>query len=332
MVCTNKWILGLVLFGWLAGAALAEQFNLNNGETVIGELLTGSASDQGVQIKIGEGDYKRVPWASFPQDVLKNFAKNQRLAQFVEPFIEVSQDERIKKTEAPLKTPPRLERPTPHSLIGAMFSSGLGLFILAALYAANIYAGFEVAIFRARPPLTVCGLCAVPGLGFFVPIAFLAMPTRMQGQQSVVEEQPSAAAAGAPTAAAGGAAAADDDINPMRDAHVAHPSSLKLHGEAESPKSAASQQKPTIYQRGQFTFNRRFFETKFPGFFGVVRREADRDQILYIKSARGEYRGTRISRIAAADLHLEVHKGSATEEVQIPFQEINEVQLKHKDA
>lgn len=329
MVCTNKWILGLVLFGWLAGAALAEQFNLNNGETVTGELLTGSATDQGIQIKVGEGDYKRVPWASFPQDALKNFAKNQRLAQFVEPFIEISQDERIKKTEAPLKAPPKLERPPSQSLLGAMLSSGLGLFILVALYAANIYAGFEVAIFRARPPLTVCGLSAIPGLGFLVPILFLALPTQMQGHGSVVETQSATPA----DAASPGTAPAEDDVNPMRDPNAPHPSSLKLHAEVEPPKVAdAPEQKPTIYQRGQFTFNRRFFETKFPGFFGTVRKEADRDQILCIKSARGDYQGTRISRIAAADLHLEVHKGSASEEVQIPFQEITEVQLKRKQT
>ena len=39
-----------------------------------------------------------------------------------------------------------------------------------------------------------------------------------------------------------------------------------------------------------------------------------------------------ISRIAANDLHLEVHRGHASEEVMIPFQEIQQIQLKHKDA
>ena len=96
-------------------------------------------------------------------------------------------------------------------------------------------------------------------------------------------------------------------------------------------------QKPAIpqtvtYQRGQFTFNRRFFETKFPNFFGVVRRDADRDMVLVVKSSRGEYTGQRISRIAANDLHLQVQRGHATEEVMIPFVEVQEVRLKHKDA
>ena len=73
-------------------------------------------------------------------------------------------------------------------------------------------------------------------------------------------------------------------------------------------------------------------ETKFPGFFGVIRRDADREMLLIIKAVRGEYVGERISRIAANDLHLEIKKGDATAEVMIPFQEIKEIQLKHRDA
>jgi hypothetical protein len=88
----------------------------------------------------------------------------------------------------------------------------------------------------------------------------------------------------------------------------------------------------TTYQRGQFTFNRRFIETKFPGFFGVIRRDADKDMVLVIKCSRGEYIGQRISRIAANDLHLQVQRGHASEEVMIPFVEIQEIKLKHKDA
>ena len=79
-------------------------------------------------------------------------------------------------------------------------------------------------------------------------------------------------------------------------------------------------------------FNRRFFETKFSGFFGVIRRDSEKDMVILIKSARGEYIAERISRISANDLHAQVRKGHASEEVMIPFTEIQEVQLKHKDA
>ncbi len=85
----------------------------------------------------------------------------------------------------------------------------------------------------------------------------------------------------------------------MQAAGAEHPTGLKLAGSAPSDGATAGQpeageQKPAIpqtviYQRGQFTFNRRFIETKFPGFFGVVRRDADKDMVLIIKSSRGEY-------------------------------------------
>ena len=43
-------------------------------------------------------------------------------------------------------------------------------------------------------------------------------------------------------------------------------------------------------------------------------------------------KGDRIARIAANDLHLQVPKGHVTEEVTIPFVEIKEIRLQHKDA
>jgi len=305
----------------------AESYKLTNGETVNGEVLPTSANDQGVQVKIGEGQYQRVPWGNFSQEDLRNFGKNERMQSFVEPFIEITQAERAKKTEVTLKQPPRLERPARQSLFGAFFSSGLGVFLMLLLYSANIYAGYEVAIFRAQQPIMVCGLSAIPLLGLAAPIVFLALPTNVsKTAEQTVQEQVQAAPQGA-------AAAPRDETNPMLATGAEHPAGLRL---AKS-ETAHVQSKPTLpetitYQRGQFTFNRRFFETKFPGFFGVVRRETDRDMMLLIKTTRGEYAGQRISRIAANDLHLEVQRGSANEEVLIPFTEIQQIWHKHKDA
>jgi len=144
----------------------------------------------------------------------------------------------------------------------------------------------------------------------------------------------------APEAASEGAVG--EAVNPMQAAGAEHPTGLRLAGTGPSDEIRLGQfqggeQKPAIpetvvYQRGQFTFNRRFFETKFSGFFGVVRRDADRDMVLVVKSSRGEYVGQRISRIAANDLHLQVQRGHASEEVMIPFVEVQEVRLRHKNA
>jgi hypothetical protein len=311
----------------MALGARAEAYKLTTGETLNGEVLPTSANDQGVQVKIGEGQYQRIPWANFSQEDLKNFAKIERMQPFVEPFIEITAAERAKKTEVHLKAPPRLERPPRQPLFSAFFSSTLGVFVMLVLYAANVYAGYEVAIFRAQPPLLVCALSAIPVLGLAAPIVYLWMPTQVGKRAEEAVEAPAEAVVGE------AAAAAAEDVNPMHASGAEHPAGLKL---AKS-ETAHAQSKTTLpetvkYQRGQFTFNRRFFETKFPGFFGVVRREADRDMVLVIKTTRGEYVGQRISRIAANDLHLEVQHGSATEEVLVPFQEIQEIRHKHKDA
>jgi hypothetical protein len=315
----------------LAGVAHADTFNLVNGQTITGEVLAGSENDAGLQIKVGEGKYERVPWSNFSQDDLKKFAKNPKMAPLVEGFIEVSQEEKIKKTEPNIKVPPRLERPAPQSLVGALFSSGLGAFVLLLLYAANIYAAYEISIFRARPTALVCGVSAV--LPIAGPIIFLSMPTNVAPVEETWEAAPPQRAE----------AAATDAVNPMAAEGAEHPTGLRLAGSAPAEageggaQTATAEAKPTLpptttYQRGQFTFNRRFIETKFPGFFGVVRRDADKDMLLIIKSTRGEYTGQRISRIAANDLHLQVLRAHASEEVIIPFVEIQQITVKHKDA
>ena len=326
-----SFIIGLLVCGLLAGIARADTYKLANGQDLVGELLPSSANDRGVQIKVGEGDYKQVSWESFSQDDLKRFARTPKLEAFVEPFIEITAQEKRQKTEVTIKQPPRLEQPAKQSLLGAMFSSGLGVLLLLLLYAANIYAGYETAIFRAQPVPLVCGAAAVlPVIG---PVIFLSMPTKMPPSAETVPG-PAAAAEGAPGAAPGAAlataAAAQDETNPMRANGAMHPSALRLAHQDTEQKPAFPP--ATAFQRGQFTFNRRFFETKFAGFFSVVRRDADKDMVLVIKAARGEYVGQRISRIAANDLHLLVQKGPASEEVMIPFQEIQQIQLRHKDA
>lgn len=322
MVCRWNVLVFVVALGVLLGTARADTYKLTTGETVNGTVLPTTANDQGVQIKVGDEQYQKVPWTSFSQEALKVLAKDQRMAAFAQPFIAPNPEERIQRTEVKLKQPPRLARPARQSLFGAMFSSSVGIFTMLLLYAATIYAGYEVALFRAQPPALVAGLSAIPFLGLLSPIIFLSMPTKVKSSapavETVVEEAPAAAVP------------VEEEVNPMQAEGAAHPSGLKLHTDSNPTKTALPE--TVKFQRGQFTFNRRFFETKFPAFFGVVRRDADKDLVLVIKSARGEFTGQRISRIAANDLHLQVQKGNATEEVLVPFQEIQEIRLKHKDA
>src|SRR5262245_36565570 len=220
-----------IIFGvLLAGSAGADTYTLANGENITGELLISSANDAGVQIRTGEGKYEKVAWDRFSQEDLKKFVQVKKMEPFVEPFIEITPEEKIKRTEVNVKQPVRLERPAGKSLFGAMFSSGLGLFIILLLYAANIFAGYEVSIFRAQPVALVCGVSAV--LPLIGPIIFLCMPTKVTPVPETWETAPPAGAQAAPTAEA---------VNPMQVEGIAHPSGgLKLaHTEAEQQPTAA---------------------------------------------------------------------------------------------
>lgn len=306
---------------WLAAvAARADTYQLLDGQTLSGDVV--SFNENGLVVRLPDGKYAdRVPWTKFSQGDLKKLGENPKIMALVEPFIDVSDEGRAKRPEIEVKTPPRLDRPQVSSLFGALFSSSVGVFVLLLIYIANIYAAYEVSVFRAQSRGLVCGLAAIPVVGLFSPIIFLSLPTRAEPtpEELVAPEVTAAAAqtfsvpgtpASPPPSAAGG---------------------LRLtHG--EGARSTASLPVTQVFQRGAYTFNRRFFETKFPGFFGIIRRDADKDMVLVVKSARGEYVGQRISRIAANDLHLTVQRGPASEEVLIPFTEVQEIQLKHKDA
>jgi hypothetical protein len=100
--------------------------------------------------------------------------------------------------------------------------------------------------------------------------------------------------------------------------------------EAGAPPAPPEPPQAEVFQRGQFMFNRRFFETRFAGFFGIIRREADKDKMLQVKTPHALFVAERITRIGASEVHFEVLRGGLSQEVVVPFAEIQEVQLKHK--
>ena len=303
----------MVFVLWLCGqsfVARADSFSLADGTTVTGDILT--FDDFGVKFRLADGNYSdRMPWAKFSQEGLKQLAANPKIQPLVEPFIEIPLSERPQKPEVKLQEVARLGRPAPQSLFGALLSSSVGLFALALIYGANIYAGFEIAVFRARPKALVMGAAAV--LPFIGPIIFLALPTQIEpvsaGEQAEAEADPvTFAVPGQPEEAAG------------------------LHLAPESADAQNAKPSGQVFQRGQYTFNRRFFETKFSGFFGVVRHGADKDQTLLVKTGGGQFVVERITRISASDIHLEVVQGGTLQEVMLPFAQIQEIQLKPKTA
>lgn len=323
-------ILWIIIGFWLCGifaANCADTYQLTDGTSVSGDVV--SFNDDGVLFHTTDDKYPRIPWTKFSQDALKLLAndakfngREPRIRDYAEPFIETPPPTHTME-QIPVHSVSRLELPEKQSVIGALFSSSLGILLILLIYAANIYAGFEIAIFRARPIGLVTGIsAALPIIG---PIIFLSMPTYMPPGATEQDMQmetgaPPQAAAGAPPAPAPAA-----EVPPQTTETVQVAAPAGWQATAQLPETQ-------VFQRGQFTFNRRFFETKFSGFFGMTRHGANKDMVLLVKTARSQHVVERISRIAANDVHLEVVVGGAHQEVMVPFGEIQEIQLKHKDA
>jgi hypothetical protein len=301
------------IFGlWFCGllvAARADTFQLADGTPLTGDIVT--FNDTGITFRMADDSYTNVLWTKFSQDALKQLSSNPKIKPLVEPFIEISASERPQKPEVKIGEVTRLELPPRQSLLGALLSSSVGLVALLLIYAANIYAGYEIAALRGWALALAIPVSAV--LPIIGPAIFLVLPTK---REAVTIEIPEASAAADPTT-------------------FAVPGQQPQPAAPEINIVAASWQTPPvaqIFQRGQFTFNRRFFETKFSGFFGAVRRGADKDSVLTVKSTRGELIVERITRIAANDVHFEITQGGASQEVMVPFADIQEIQLKPKNA
>jgi hypothetical protein len=315
----------LLSFGLMAGISRADTFHLTDNSTISGEIV--SMDDKGVILKQADGSYAdRLPWSKVSQADLKDLDQNNpKAAPFVEPFIEES-TERAPRPVIEVKPVPHFDRPTGHSLIGALFTSSTGLFTLFLLYAANLYAGYEISIFRAQPVGLVCGVSAVaPVIG---PIIFLAMPSNIKAKSpdwSVPEEQklePGVAAA----------IAAEQEVPVEQHAEAAVEGGAAPDASAAVAAPRAPEPPKKVFLRGQFTFNRRFFETQLNAFTAITRPEADKDKDLLIRSNLDTFIAQRISRLSANDLQIQVQKGPAFEDITIPFVEIQEVQIKYKEV
>ena len=256
-----------------------------------------SFNDIGVIFRGEDDKYTdRISWTKFSQEGLKQLSANPKIKPLVEPFIEIPASELPKKPEVKVGPVTRLELPPKQSLFGALFSSSVGLVVLLLVYAANLYAAYEVAICRARPIAVVMGLALV--LPFIGSAIFLAMPVKVEAAP-VVEDVPAAdpqsyAVPGVPQPAAETATVAVQAAGPTR---------------------AQTQ----VFKRGKFTFNRRFIETKFASFLGAGGAET-----LLVNTAHGQLAANRITRIGQSEFYLETPQG----EVMVPFSDIQEIQVK----
>ncbi|MEK7686044.1 MAG: hypothetical protein AAB466_11540 [Verrucomicrobiota bacterium] len=316
-------VLILSLIWQAASAGLAAEYRLTNGDVLKGEAA--SFNDDGLIVRLDLGGFsQRVGWGRLTQEALKELAKDARATRFVEPFIEIPPEvkhkEKAKKKEIVLRPVPRVERPAGKPKFFASLITPPGLMVLIVLFLANLYAGYEVAQYRNRPVAVVCGLSVLaPVLG---PILFLSLPGAAEApspdQQSLAEAQ---------------AAAAEILSDPLSNQSAAVPAQggLGLAAAAKFVKSEPTITEGAAYKRGDHTFNRRFFETKFPGFFRVVPSEAEKDLVIVVKAVKQEYVAKRISRISSNEMHLQLQRGGGAE-VSVSFGEIVEVQIRRQDA
>jgi hypothetical protein len=286
----------------VAGAAMAvETLTMTDGSTQSGDII--KTDDNGLMLRSGDV-YTPVPWGKLSQDTLKHLAENPKIRQFVEVFIEPDQSQRPAKPEIKVNPVTRLERPANPSLFGGLLGSPVGLFILFVLYVANLYAGYEISIVRARSALQVVGLAAVlPVIG---PVIFLCMPIKVDAPP---EEASDAAAV---------AAAAGESQKPAEEIQI-----VDASWRQEEKKSEVQ-----VFARGKFTFNKRFMETKFAGYIGEPKGDALKFN-MEVKTAQAQLAVARITQVAATDVSfLTVPTGQAT----VPLAEILEIRLIPKPA
>jgi hypothetical protein len=315
MRCVRSSALALLAGCLLLLPSLAGEYRLVNGNVLRGEIV--SADEDGLVVKLDVGGFSnREPWVNVSQETLRTLALNSEYAPLVEPFIELAPEElkaREKKREIVVRdVPNRIARPEGRARLLAGFMTPIGLYILGILLAGNLYAAYEIARFRSRPTALVVGVSLVlPVLG---PVLFLSLPSEQAPEPPPPTPEEAAAAAAALTVPTGGERGAGG---------------LSL-ASTEKTATASAATQPQVFSRGENTFNRRFFETKFPGFFRVVLGEAERDLVLVFRTPKSEIIAKRISRISSNELHVVLLSNNS--ELSLNFSEITTVILKHKDA
>jgi hypothetical protein len=311
----SAFVLALGLWLLASSEIVAGEYRLTNGDVIRGQPI--SYNEEGAVFRLDVGGMSpRISWTRFTQEALRELAADSKAAPFADPFIEIPPEVKAKERERRqivIKDVPKTERPErAEQSLGAFLTSPIGLAILAILYLANLYAAYEISFYRDRPPALVIGLSAI--LPVIAPIGFLFMAPASDAEYD---------------SAAGNIHDYQESAATPAAAHAAAPAGggLSLSAAAQ-PGSAVKATSTATYKRGDTTFNRRFFESTLPGFFRVVPSEAEKDLVLAIKGARAEYVAKRISRISSNELHLQTQRG----EVMVPFAEIMEVQVRHKDG
>jgi len=289
-----------ILSLWLAAAAGtvgAENVILTDGATLSGEII--HADDNGLILRLPGDVYKatNLAWLQFSQDTLKQLADNPQTKIYAAPFIAPAAAPEIKVNPVV-----RLVQPEHPSLFGGLAGSSVGLLILLVLYAANLYAGYEVAVVCGRPIALVMGLTAVlPVIG---PIIFLALPEKTE----TTEEETAVEGDSVPEA------------NPPEEIHIGE-SSWK---QVEKPHA-----EPQIFTRGKYIFNKRFIETRFAAFTGEAAARTEGVFTMEVATAQERLIVVNILQISPEEAVLHTLQRG---QVILPLADIQEIKLIPKNV
>jgi hypothetical protein len=321
----------LIFFGlWLglsAGVFAAETLTLTDGTSVSGEVE--KADDIGVMVHTSADTYPTIQWTQFSQDSLKQLAANPKLKPYVDPFIEPTAADRPPKPEIKAPTVTRILLPPAQlhpALLGGLWHSSLGLFILLVLYAANLYAAYEVAIVRGKSlPMALALSAVLPLVG---PIVFLVQPIRSRQEETAEPEESSM---GAPAHSAGGAPAgagsAPASAGTSQPAPGAGQEDIQIVSASWQPGQEEKKPQPQVFARGKFTMNKRFIETKFAGFIGEPKGIA-KTFTMELKTLKATLLVECIKQLAANEMILETSLGQTT----VGYADIQEIKLIPKPA
>jgi hypothetical protein len=323
LIAFTLWLGGLISTTW------ADTLTLSDGSTVSGEIV--KFDDNSLMLREGDA-YTNVQWTLFSQDSLKQLAQDPKKALLVQPFIAPAAAVRAPKPQLQLQGVEKLDIPAKTSVIGGLFTSSVGLFLLFMIYVANLYAAYEIALCRSRPVGAAVGSAVV--LPLIGPIIFLLLPRPDVGGQEAApadetasEPAPANAPATAPassaavptTSAAATTSSSVGSANPPEEIQV---SAAPWVPAAEA--TAAPKPQTIVFPRGKFTFNKRFIETKFPTFI----KGTNGDTVMVVATLKDKFVVQRIGQAGANEMQLVCANG----EFVVGYGEIQEIQIKPKDA
>lgn len=307
----TRWVASLLLVAGIVELS-AETYETLDGKTLQGPPI--SITRDGVAFRDASGSQgERVGYTNLTQASIQELIKNPKAKKFAEPFLEISIE--AGNTNRPVfevKPFERLDRPDPQGGIGKLGTSSIGMVFLLLLLIGNLYSAYEVGVFRNYNPWMVLGISVVAPV--LTQIIFLCLPTYVPKS---AEEHVDATAAHVPTFASAGGA----------------PGAAAAAAASQAAAEAAVGTGPTglpIYKRGEYTFNKRFFETKMSGFFGIRPSDAEKGLVCDIQTNKGHLTCNRVVRVTPAEVCLQVMRNSTIEEVNVVFTDILQIEIKQR--